>query len=160
MISRKRFAALMGVVAVCALIAVGAGAVGAGATATGKGDTGVAYVSIVHQVGKTLYVAGYDFDKLFGQTGVTFVATVGSGKPGTFKVAGRKVTLYTPSGSLVGTGSATEVVTANSVTLTGGKLALTHGTSGQAGHSFTGTFTGTYDSKTLVYTYHVKGTYK
>jgi hypothetical protein len=150
-------AAVIAVLSGCAAIGVAATAVGA--PGSGKPDSGTAYLAIVHQSGKTLYVSGYDFDKLFGQTGVSFVATAGPGKPGTVKVTGRKVTLYTSTGTLVGTGTATEVVTATSVTIKDGKLKLTHGTGGQAGHSLTATFTGSQDTKTGILTYHYKALY-
>ena len=132
---------------------------GAGATTAGKKDSGTAYASVVHTSGTTEFVAGYTFDKLFGRTATTYVTSVRpAGTPGTVTVTARKVTLYTPTGSLVGTGSALD----NGITgaITQGKLNLTKGTGAQKGHSFKGTFTGSYDAKSGIFTFNYKGLYR
>jgi hypothetical protein len=153
---RGRLAAVAAV-AVAAL--GGFAAIATGKTASrGKPDSGTSYVSIVHAAGKTQYAAGYTFDKRFGQTAVTYVTSIGPGGTGTVTVIGKRVTLYTRNGSLYGTGSAVENLLTGAVTK--GKLKLTHGTGAQKGHSFSGTFAGSYDAKARVYTFHYKGTYK
>jgi hypothetical protein len=142
----------------CALIAIGATPVNA--KSAGRKDSGVAYVSIVRQAGGLEYAAGYGNDKLFGAIAVTYVVSIGPSGPGTFKINARKVTFYTSNGSLWGTGSATQTVTATSSNVTDGKVSLTHGGGAQAGHGFTGTFSGPFDTQTTVYTFHYTGTYK
>jgi hypothetical protein len=129
---------------------------GAGAKTTGKKDSGTVYASVVHTAGSTEYVAGYTFDKLFGRTATTYVTSVSPGATGSINVTGKRVTLYTAKGTLWGSGSATQ----NTVTgaITGGKLNLSHGTGALKGHTFKGTFTGTFAGG--VYTFHYKGLYR
>jgi hypothetical protein len=148
-------------VATGAVIAVGA-AVAIGATSKGKADTATAYVAITHTVGKTQFAAGNVTDKVLGAGAITFKITVGVGtKPGTLKVIANPVTLFTKTGALSGTGTASITVNSNgSATFTGGKLKLTKGGGAQKGHSFIGTFTGTAASPTGPYVFHEKGTYK
>jgi hypothetical protein len=129
---------------------------GAGAKTTAKKDSGTAYASIVHISGNNEYVAGYTFDKLFGRTATTYVTTASPGATGTIKVTGKRVTLYTAKGTLWGTGSATQNTATGAIT--GGKLNLNHGTGALKGHTFKGTFTGSFASG--VYTFNYKGTYR
>ncbi len=70
------------------------------------------------------------------------------------------VTIFTKTGALSGTGTATEIVNSNGTATFTSKLRLTKGSGGQKGHSFVGTFTGTAASPTGPYTFHDKGTYK
>jgi hypothetical protein len=144
--------------AACAFVAISAA--GVGAKSKSRADSGTAYISIVHQSGQLEYAAGYNVDKLFGATGVTYVVSVGVSKPGVYLIKAKTVTLYTADGALTGTGSATQTITPTAVTVTNGKLSLTHGSGGQKGHSMIATFTGTYDPKTSVYTFHYKGNYQ
>ena len=149
-----------------ALALAGAGAVAAvsllatsaGAATQGKKDSGTTYAAVVHQKGSTLYAAGYSTDKLFGQSAVTYVTTVAAGATGTLKVTAKPVIEYSAAGSLVGSATATQNLVTGAIT--NGKLTLTRGTGGLKGHSFVGTFTGTYNAKTGVYTFHYTGTYK
>ncbi len=84
-----------------------------------------------------------------------------SGTGSTLKLTSKPVVLYTRTGSLTGTGSATLVVTGPSTaTVKDGKLILTKGAGGQKGHSFVGTFSGSGNPTTGIYTFHYKGTYK
>ena len=130
---------------------------GAGATtAAGKKDSGTAYASIVHTAGGKEYVAGYTIDKLFGRTATTYVTTASSGGGTAVKVTAQRVTLYTPKGTLWGTGSATQDAITGAITA--GKLNLTHGTGALKGHTFKGTFTGNYAGTSHVYTFNYKGT--
>ena len=154
--NRLRAAAALAAACAVALVAVLVNA--AGAATKGKQDSGTSYAGVVYQKGKTLYAAGYSFDKLFGQIAVTYVTTVAAGTTGTIKVNASPVTQYTANGTLVGTASAVQNLATGAVS--DGKLNLTRGTGGQKGHSFTGTFSGAYDSSTHVYTFHYQGTYK
>jgi hypothetical protein len=129
--------------------------VGAGAKTAAKKDSGTAYASIVHTSGSTQYVAGYTIDKLFGRTATTYVTSLTAGATGTIKVTAKRVTLYTPKGTLWGTGSATQNVATGAIT--GGKLNLTHGTGALTGHTFKGTFTGSRNSTSGVITFKYKG---
>jgi hypothetical protein len=146
----------VGVLAVSGLSLV-AGA-GAATSARSVKDSGTSYVSIVHQKGKLLYAGGYSFDKKFGQNAITFQVTATNGTTGNVDITAKRVTFYTPTGTLYGTASAVQNLATGSVTA--GKLNLTHGTGAQAGHTFKGTFAGTFDTKSAVYTFHYTGTYK
>lgn len=134
----------------------------AGAHSRAKRDSGVAYVSVVRQSGGKLYAAGYARDKLFGPIAITYVLKARSNpnQPGTIKITAKKVTLYTRNGSLSGKGSAKQTITSTSTTITDGKLALGRGAGGQAGHSLVGTFSGTFNTTTSVYTFHYRAMYK
>jgi hypothetical protein len=128
------------------------------ATAKPVKETGTSYVSVVRQSGKTEYAAGYSFDSLRGQVGVTYLTTVTTGKTGTITVVGKRVTIWTPTGSLWGTGTATQNLATGAVT--NGKLKLTHGTGALKGHSFVGTFKGSFNATSRVFTFHYAGTYR
>jgi Flp pilus assembly protein TadG len=139
-------------------LAGGLAATAGAATTKAKKDTGTSYVAVVHQVGNTLDAAGYTFDKLRGQGAITYQLNATPGAKGTVKVQGKRVVMYTSTGTLYGTGSAVQNIATGQVSA--GKLALTHGTAAQKGHSFVGTFTGTYNRANGVYTFHYTGTYK
>jgi hypothetical protein len=128
----------------------------------GRSDSGVAFVSVVHQSGGKQYAAGYAQDKLFGPSSITYVLKVrpNPSQPGTVTVTAKKVTLYTRNGSLSGTGSAKQTTTSTSTTVTDGKLTLRQGAGGQSGHSLVGKFSGTFDANAGVYTFHYHATYK
>ena len=144
--------------AACAFVAISAA--GVGAESKGRGDSGTAYTSIVHLSGRLLYEAGYNQDKLFGATGVTYTVTIGASQPGTYQGRAETFTLYTRDGALTGTGSGTQTIMLSGAAVSQGKLFLTHGSGGQKGHSLTATFTGTYDPNTRVYTVHYKGIFR
>lgn len=130
----------------------------AGAATSGKKDSGTSYVAIVHQKGSVAYAAGYSVDKLFKQAALTYQITAAPGTTGTVKVTAKKVIEYTSTGSLIGTATAVESLATGKITK--GKLKLTKGTGALKGHTFTGTFTGSYNAKTGVYTFHYAGKVK
>lgn len=149
--------AIASVIAV-GLISVFVASAGARTKAPARHDSGTAYANIVAKNSSTEYAAGYTFDKLFGQTATTYRLAFASGtSTGTLTVNAKRVTLYTPTGSLVGTGSAQENFSTGAITH--GKLDLTRGTGGQRGHRFVGTFTGSL-AKSGVITFNYKGTYR
>jgi hypothetical protein len=147
-------------VVVCALLAMGATALAATGK-KGKADSGIQHVAITHSSGGFNYSAGDGTDKLLGATAVTYKLKILNSGAGTFKVTAKPVVLYTATGTLRGTGSATVTADAKgNATVTNGKLRLTKGTGAQKGHSFIGTFSGTGSVVTGAYTFHYKGTYK
>jgi hypothetical protein len=163
MIKRTRaFSAIIGLLCVAALLATGASALAATGKSKGKADTGTSYVGTTHAAGGFSYLAGGNTDKLLGTGAVTFKVKTGTGsKPGTVTLTIKPVELFTATGALTGTGSATlTVVSTSSVTITNGKLDLTKGTGSQKGHSLVGTYTGTGDPATGQYVFHYKATYK
>ena len=85
-------------------------------------------------------------------------------KPGTIIAKAQKVTIWTSKGSLSGTGSAKLTITnkpkAGDATVSGGKINLTHGSGGQAGHSLVAKFNGIGSVSSGQYVFHYKGTYK
>jgi hypothetical protein len=145
-------------IALIAVFAAGAGAKSKGKTHKAKTDSGTAYVMVDRTVGSTEYAAGYTQDKLFGSTATTYIAKTEVGNTGTAKVTARKLTLYTPTGTLTGTGTATDNLATGQ--LTSGKIDLTKGTGGQKGHSLKGTVTGSYNLQTKLFIFKYKGTYK
>jgi hypothetical protein len=144
------------------LLAAGVGAVvfagGASGAGGGQKDSGTVYASVVHQAGGFLYAAGWAHDKVLGDVSIVYVVKAAPSSTGTLKITAKKVTLYTSNGSISGTGSATQTVTKTSNTVSDGKVSLTHGAGGQAGHSFVATFSGTFSNG--VFTFHYKATYK
>lgn len=145
---------------VCALLAMGATALAATGK-KGKADSGLQHVAVTHSSGGFNYSAGDGTDKVLGTTAVTYKLKLTSSKPGTFKVTAKPVVLYTATGTLRGTGSATlTIATGGAATVSNGKLLLLTGTGAQKGHSFVGTFSGSGSAVTGAYTFHYKGTYK
>jgi hypothetical protein len=159
MFKRRRPIAIATLLVALGLTVVGVATVGA--KSSGRTDRGAAYVAVTHQVGSTYYAAGNSTDKILGNGAVTYAIAAGTGtKPGTIKITANRVTLFSSTGSLFGTASGTETTsTSGAVTLTG-KLNLTHGTGGQKGHSFIGTFTGTGKTALGPFVFHTKGTYR
>jgi hypothetical protein len=146
------------------LVAVGLTVIGVssvGAKSSGKALSGTSYVAVTHLVGSTYYAAGNSTDTILGDGADTYTFKAGTGtKPGTIKISAPRVTVFRSTGSLFGTASGAETTSASgAVTLTG-KLNLTHGTGGQKGHSFIGTFTGTGKTPLGPFVFHTKGTYK
>lgn len=152
-ISARSLVATAGAVAVAAVPFVATA--GAKTRAKPVKDSGTSYVAIDHMSGKTQYAAGYTFDKRFGRTAATYVTSLTPGTTGNVNVIAHRVTLYGPAGSLWGTGKAVESLATGKVSK--GKLDLTHGTGAEKGHSFVGTFTGSFDPKSGVFTFHYKG---
>jgi hypothetical protein len=159
-LTRRSTSLVAGLLATCALIAVGAGAVGAKTSSKGKGDSGVAYVSITRTVKGIEYAAGTNSDKVLGSGAVTYDIALLPGPSGTFKVTSKKVVLYTPTGSLTGTATATVLIGPKTEKITNGKLNLTKGAGSQKGHSYVGTFTGSADLVANQLVFNTKGTYK
>jgi hypothetical protein len=153
---------------ICGLGVLGAlaGVAIASAGGAGKRDTGTAYIGLTSRSTKTLlYPAGFITDKVLGNGAVTYTLKPLAGTaPSTVKVKALKVTTWTTTGSLSGTGSATLTITnkpkAGDATVSAGKLNLTHGTGGQTGHSLVGTFTGNGNVSSGQYVFHYKATYK
>lgn len=157
----KRLVAVMAA-AFMAVAVVAASAAAVGTKSKGKADSGTAYVAITHTVGKVQFAAGNSTDKVLGTGAITYKITVGTGsKPGSLKVSAKPVTIFTKTGELSGTATATLTVAADgSAKFSNGKLNLTKGTGGQKGHSLVATFTGTAASATGPFVFHDKGTYK
>jgi hypothetical protein len=155
---RKRGRGFAVVGSVLTIGLVSALSVDAGARSKGVKDSGTLYVAIVHQSGKTLYAAGYAFDKRFGRIAATYVTTISPGTAGNINVTANPVTEYTAKGSLFGKVTAVQNLATGAVT--NGKINLTHGTGLLKGHTFTGTFSGTFDNAHMVYTFKYSGTYK
>jgi hypothetical protein len=152
--------------AICALALLAMGATALAATgkhkAKGRADSGTSYVGTTHSDSKFTYSAGDNTDKLLGPGAVTYKLKVGSTPTvGAVSLTANPVRLFTATGSMIGTGSATLTVTGpTTATISNGKLKLTRGTGAQKGHSFVGTFTGSGNPSTGQYVFHYKGTYK
>jgi hypothetical protein len=148
--------------AVSTLVAVGAATVGAKGKAKGKKDSATVYLAITHQAKGSLLAAGNVYDKLLGTGAVAYKAKATPTPTGAVKVSISKVTEFTGTGSLTGKASATLTVTDSKgdATITGGKFSLTKGAGSQKGHSYTGTFKGTGNANTGLYTFQLKGAYK
>jgi hypothetical protein len=139
--------------AAVAVLALGASGLAAAAT-NGEPTHGVAWVGVTHTEGKDVYISGDFKDSKFGRGAIVYITRVGgSSKPGTIHVTASKVTLFTPSGSLQGTGAADEVVTSASVTVKSGTFFLTKGTGAYKGHTFKGTFSGPEKQGVYTFTY-------
>jgi hypothetical protein len=157
-----------GVVAALAIIvAVASAAAGAIAASGGGGrkTSGTAYLASTPRTTPGLvYYAGFNSDKVLGQGAVTYTIKPTSATSGTITATAKKVTLWTSNGTLSGTGTATLHITnqpkAGDDTVTNGKIKLTHGTGGQAGHSLVATLTGSGNIVSGQYVFHYKGTYK
>jgi hypothetical protein len=155
---------LVTVLVASAAIAITAG--GAGAWGGGKAgstppqsDTATVYTAITHSAGGFEYAAGNDNDKLFGTAAAVYKIKTGASTKTGIKLLVPYVGLYTSTGELSGTGTAVLAVSGTTETISKGTLDLTKGTGGQKGHTFKGTFTGTGNTKTGLYVFHVKGTY-
>lgn len=119
--------------------------------------TGIAYVTGTHTEGDDGYVSGDFKDSYLGRGALVYVVNVGAGPdPGTIRLTAKRITFYTKRGSLSGTGSAT--VSGNDVT--DGVFKLTKGTGRYRGHTFKGTFSGSYSDEAGVYTFNEKGRFK
>jgi hypothetical protein len=154
---------------------VGVAVVGLGfagsAIAAGAGGTptsGTAYVGQAPKPSPLVYDAGFITDKVLGRGAVTFVTKPLVSPTGAITIKSKPVTIYTPTGSLSGTGSAVLTVTnkpkPGDATVTDGKLLLNHGTGRLAGHSLRATFSGTGNvggpDTPDSYTFRYKGVYR
>ena len=144
---------------VLSIIALSVSGVAFGASKARK-THGVAYVGVTHAEGGDGYVAGDINDKILGRGAIVYVIKVTTGQQqGTLAVTAKRVTIYTPKGSLSGTGSATQTFNDDGTAdVSDGKFKLTKGTGKLKGHSLKGTFSGPY--KDGVYTFSYKGTFK
>ncbi len=149
--------AATGLVIACATIALSAGA--AGAKTKGRPDSGTVYVSITHTAGGYEYAAGNATDKILGNAAVTYKITAGGSNSGAIN-AKVSVTVFTKTGSLSGTATATLTVSGNTETVSNGKLNLVKGAGSQKGHSFIGTFSGSGNLIANQLVFREKGTYK
>lgn len=157
--SRRRLAVLSALLGSTVLVAVGATSVGARTSAAGRSDHGTAYASINHVVHNNEYGSAINTDAILGASAITFKATLTSAA-GKITLNGNPVVLYSKTGSLKGTLSATVTLSGTTETFSNGKLNLTQGAGSQKGHSLVGTFTGTGDASKNEFTIRYKGTYK
>jgi hypothetical protein len=160
---RRRAGVVAGLAIMVAVASATAGAIaasGGGARQT----SGTAYLASARTANGLVYFAGFNSDKVLGQGAVTYTIKPTSATSGTITANAKKVTLWTNNGALSGTGTATLHITnqpkQGDDTVTGGKIKLTHGTSGQAGHSVVATLTGSGNLVSGIYVFHYKGTYK
>ena len=156
---RTRIAGAISMLAAAGLIAFGAAAVGAKTSAT-KQDSGTAYASVNRTVGSTQYVGGNITDKVLGSGGITAPVTLTHVSGTKFKLSSGHAVLFTRTGSLAGTLSATVTVTGSAESFSNGKLSLTNGAGSQKGHSLVGTFTGSGSTTSNQFTINYKGGYK
>jgi hypothetical protein len=132
----------------------------AATTSKTRKTTGVIHAGVTHSEAADLYVAGDFKDKLLGRGAIVYITRVSAGQEvGSFLVKARKITIYTPRGSLSGAGQATQTTTADGqTTVTNGTFRLRRGTGKLKGHRLSGTFSGAFADG--VYTFNYKGTYK
>jgi hypothetical protein len=154
----RSLAATAGLIATCALIAIGAGAVGA--KSRGKPVHGVVYFAITHTANGKEYAAGNGTSSLFGTEAVTYVITVGRTPTGSIKVTANPVTTWGKLGTLTGTATSTLTVSGTTETFSNGKLSQTKGTGAWVGHSITATFSGSGNTTTGLLKITYRGTYK
>ena len=149
----KRFCAVLTVLAVAAPAAALAGQ-----SRQARQTTGVVYASVTHAEGRDLYVSGDFRDRVLGRGAIVYVTNVGDpNQQGSVEVLARRITIYTRSGSLAGTGRATQTVAGNQVTVTDGTFRLTSGTGAYRGRRMTGTFSGEQNQEG-VYRFEYRGT--
>lgn len=122
------------------------------------------HFALTHTVGKVNIAAGDTTDSLFGPGAVVYRLHVLPASSGKLAIKIPKVTVFYSTGAATGTATATLTITnkpkSGDATVTGGVLKLTKGTGAHAGHSFTGTFSGTGNVTSDLYTINYKGTYK
>jgi hypothetical protein len=131
-----------------------------GSAAAGRSDSGTAYFSINRDAGGFEYATGSFADKVLGQGVISYKLKLLPKGVTSVNVSSKKVVLYTGTGSLTGTATATIEIGATSETITNGKLTLKQGSGSQKGHSLVATFSGTGNLSTNVYVFKFKGTYK
>jgi hypothetical protein len=158
--TRRILAAAATTVLLAASLIVGVATAGAKAK-KGRADSGVAYFAITHAATNgTQYAAGVGHDRILGNVAAAYTIRLAS-SAGTVRVLVKRVVIYTGTGSLVGTASATVTFgSTGAETITGGKLRLTRGFGSQRGHSLVATFTGTGDTSKNMYEFHYTGIYR
>ena len=94
--------------------------------------------------GTTQYVAGFDSDAILGQAAITYVIkAIPTSAKGTFSLVAHKVDLFTGTGELTGTATATLTASAGGqAIITGGRLSLNTGRGSLAGHTLRASFSG------------------
>jgi hypothetical protein len=133
--------------------------VAVGAT-KGKKTSGIAYAGVTHAEGNDLYVSGDIKDKILGRGAIVYITNVTQGEEkGTFNVEAKKITIYTPKGTLTGKGSGVQTIHEDGSTdVSDGKFNLTKGTGKLKGHTLKGTFSGPQEQG--VYKFSYSGVYK
>jgi hypothetical protein len=160
----RRWRVAIGVLAVAPAIVV-LGATTVGAKGAGRSTSGTIWIAATpRSSGALLYEAGQIKDKRLSEGAITFTIKPLVSPKGTITAKAIKVTWWTSTGSLSGTGSAQLTITntpkpGDSV-VKNGTVKLTQGTGGQKGRSLTATFTGSGNVNGALYTFHYKGTYK
>lgn len=148
-------------IVLAAVLCLGVTGVAPAATASkARKDSGTVWAGITHNEGSDLYVAGDLKDKILGRAAIVYITTVQPGQAaGSVLIKAHKITIYTPAGSLTGTGQATQNTAPDgTTTVTDGTFKLLKGAGKLKGHSLRGTFSGTYADG--VYTFKYSGTYK
>ena len=156
MLTQSRLAT--GVASILAGLTLIAGVAQAATPKVKTSDPSTAYASITHTAGGLEFAAGNYADKVFKTGAITYALKLLPNSNGTTTVKVPKVVLYTSTGALSGTASATVTIQNGTQTITDGKLSLTKGTGALKGDSFKGTFTGTADLSKNVIVFHTKGT--
>jgi hypothetical protein len=156
MIRRSGLVALAATVLAFGLITTAEGRP-VGTSGPARSDSGIAYFSITHDAKGLEYAAGNVTDKVFGTSAITYVLKIVSSKTkGSIGVKATKVVLYTATGSLSGTATATiNNISSATQTITNGKLKLDKGAGALKGAKLTAKFSGTSDltNNTLVFHY-------
>ena len=148
--------------ALVALIASIGATAGATARPRASADRGTAVVATTPLTsGATQYVAGFDSDLMLGHGAITYViTTIPTSAKGTFSLVAHSVILYTGTGELRGSATATLTATAGGqASVTAGKLTLNAGRGSLAGHTLTASFSGT-GRLGGGYTFTYRGTYR
>lgn len=151
-----------------AVVGLGLAGSAIGASGGARRTGGTVYVAQAPKPGSLVYDSGFVYDKVLGPGAVTFVTKALGSPSGTITIKSKPVTIYTPNGSLSGTGSGSLTITNNpdpgDVTVTNGKLRLNHGTGRLAGHSLSATFSGSGNIGGAhvpdSYTFRYKGVYR
>jgi Tfp pilus assembly protein FimT len=145
---------LIGLAAVAA-IAVPTTALGAASRST----SGTVWAHITHTAGGFLYVSGDISDRVLGKGAIVYLTKPSSQSDGTILVKATKITIFTPGGSLTGSGQATQTITGSTSTVSNGTFSLTKGTGTLKGKTMKGTFKGTQDDQ-QIYTFKYTGKLK
>lgn len=127
--------------------------------AAGRSTSGTVWAHITHTAGGFLYVSGDISDKVLGKGAIVYLTKPSGQSDGSILVKATKITIYTPGGSLTGSGQATQTITGNTATVSNGTFSLTKGTGTLKGRTMKGTFEGTQDDQG-VYTFKYKGKLK
>lgn len=144
------------VVVACLLAVVGV----ASAAGKAKQTHGTAWVGVTHTVGKNhLTVAGDFVDSRLGKGAIVYVVKPEPATSGGILIKAKRITIYTRRGSLEGKGQAIETLNPDgSGDVSDGKFSLTKGTGAYEGHTFKGTFDGSYLDG--VYTFEYDAVYR